>query len=126
MPPRPRPSTSRLTLTVKARRSRGTSPGRSRDRNTNIYRVLFHEITERGINEAMQKPSRIDEHLVNSQQARRAMDRLVGYKVSPFVWKTVYYGLSAGRVQSVAVRLICEREEEVTLVHPAGVLVHHR
>jgi DNA topoisomerase-1 len=81
--------------------------------NTTIYRVLFHEITERGINEAMQQPSQIDEHLVNSQQARRAMDRLVGYKVSPFVWKTVYYGLSAGRVQSVAVRLICEREEEV-------------
>lgn len=81
--------------------------------NQNIYRVLFHEITERGIAEAMEKPSRIDEHLVNSQQARRAMDRLVGYKVSPFVWKTVYYGLSAGRVQSVAVRLICEREEEI-------------
>ena len=84
----------------------------------NIYRVLFHEITERGIAEAMEKPSRIDEHLVNSQQARRAMDRLVGYKVSPFVWKTVYYGLSAGRVQSVAVRLICEREAEVNAFIP--------
>jgi DNA topoisomerase-1 len=83
------------------------------DRNNRIYRVLFHEITERGIAEAMQSPTRIDEHLVNSQQARRVMDRLVGYKVSPFIWKTVFYGLSAGRVQSVALRLICEREESI-------------
>ncbi len=86
--------------------------------NTNIFRVLFHEITERGITEAMEHPSRIDEHLVNSQQARRVMDRLVGYKVSPFVWKTVFYGLSAGRVQSVAVRLICEREEAIVSFLP--------
>jgi DNA topoisomerase-1 len=86
--------------------------------NPNIFRVLFHEITERGINEAMQHPSRIDEHLVNSQQARRVMDRLVGYKISPFVWKTVFYGLSAGRVQSVAVRLICEREEAINSFLP--------
>ncbi len=83
------------------------------DHNERIYRVLFHEITERGIAEAMRRPLRIDENLVNSQQARRVMDRLVGYKVSPFVWKTLFYGLSAGRVQSVAVRLICEREEEI-------------
>ena len=81
--------------------------------NKNIFRVLFHEITERGINEAMQHPSQIDQHMVDSQQARRVMDRLVGYKISPFVWKTVFYGLSAGRVQSVAVRLICEREAEI-------------
>jgi DNA topoisomerase I len=81
--------------------------------NANILRVLFHEITERGIAEAMEHPSHVDQHLVDSQQARRAMDRLVGYKVSPFVWKTVFYGLSAGRVQSVAVRLICEREAEI-------------
>jgi DNA topoisomerase-1 len=79
----------------------------------NIYRVLFHEITERGISEAMQHPMRINENLVNSQQARRLMDRLVGYKISPFVWKTLFYGLSAGRVQSVALRLICEREEAI-------------
>lgn len=81
--------------------------------NPNIKRVLFHEITEHGIQEGMKNPKNIDEHLVLSQQARRAMDRLVGYKVSPFVWKTVYYGLSAGRVQSVALRLICEREEAI-------------
>lgn len=79
--------------------------------NKNIYRVLFHEITESGINEAMQNPHKIDQHLVDSQRARRAMDRIVGYKISPFLWKTFYYGLSAGRVQSVALRLICEREE---------------
>jgi DNA topoisomerase-1 len=84
-----------------------------KEHNGRILRVLFHEITERGITEAMKSPQRIDENLVNSQQARRVMDRLVGYKVSPFVWKTMFYGLSAGRVQSVAVRLICEREEEI-------------
>jgi DNA topoisomerase-1 len=83
-----------------------------------IYRVLFHEITERGITEAMQKPHKIDQNLVNSQQARRVMDRLVGYKISPFIWKTLFYGLSAGRVQSVAVRLICEREEAINAFNP--------
>jgi DNA topoisomerase-1 len=87
-------------------------------KNNKIYRVLFNEITERGITEAMQKPMRIDNHLVDSQQARRVMDRLVGYKISPFVWKTVFYGLSAGRVQSVAVRLICEREEAINAFLP--------
>ncbi|HWP82654.1 MAG TPA: type I DNA topoisomerase [Bacteroidota bacterium] len=84
-----------------------------KETNGNIKRVLFHEITESGIKEAMAHPKKIDEHLVLSQQARRAMDRIVGYKVSPFIWKTMYYGLSAGRVQSVALRLICEREEAI-------------
>lgn len=87
-------------------------------KNPNIYRVLFHEITERGISEAMKQPKTIDEHLVASQRARRVMDRIVGYKVSPFVWKTMFYGLSAGRVQSVALRLICEREEKVRAFVP--------
>ncbi len=86
--------------------------------NDRIYRVLFNEITERGIKEAMQHPSSIDENLVASQRARRIMDRIVGYKVSPFVWKTFFYGLSAGRVQSVALRLICEREHEIRSFHP--------
>jgi DNA topoisomerase I len=79
--------------------------------NKKIYRVLFHEITENGVNAAMKSPTKIDNHLVDSQRARRVMDRIVGYKISPFLWKTVYHGLSAGRVQSVALRLICEREE---------------
>ena len=84
-----------------------------KDVNKHIKRVLFHEITAVGVKAGMEHPKKIDEHLVMSQQARRAMDRIVGYKVSPFVWKTMYYGLSAGRVQSVAVRLICEREEAI-------------
>lgn len=79
----------------------------------NLYRVLFNEITKSGIQEAMENPRHIDERLVRAQQARRVMDRIVGYKVSPFLWKTIYKGLSAGRVQSVALRLICEREKEI-------------
>jgi DNA topoisomerase I len=86
--------------------------------NERIHRVLFHEITERGVAQAMESPLRIDDNLVNSQQARRVMDRLVGYKISPFIWKTLFYGLSAGRVQSVAVRLICEREEAINAFTP--------
>ncbi|MCX7878562.1 MAG: type I DNA topoisomerase [Ignavibacteria bacterium] len=81
--------------------------------NPNIYRVLFNEITKKGIEDGINNPLRINEKLVYSQQARRALDRIVGYKVSPFLWKVIFYGLSAGRVQSVALRLICEREEEI-------------
>ncbi|RPI14932.1 MAG: type I DNA topoisomerase [Ignavibacteriae bacterium] len=82
-------------------------------KNKKIYRVLFNEITRKGIEEGINNPLDIDEHLVSSQQARRVMDRIVGYKLSPFLWKVIYYGLSAGRVQSVALKLICEREEEI-------------
>lgn len=89
-----------------------------KDVNKNIKRVLFHEITAAGVKDGMEHPKKIDTHLVLSQQARRAMDRIVGYKVSPFVWKTMYYGLSAGRVQSVALRLICEREEAIKAFVP--------
>lgn len=84
-----------------------------KDKNSNIYRVLFNEITKKGVEEGINNPLQIDEKLVSSQQARRALDRIVGYKVSPFLWKVIYYGLSAGRVQSVALRLICDREEEI-------------
>lgn len=86
--------------------------------NTNIHRVLFHEITEKAIQDAIQKAHEIDFEKVEAQKARRVLDRLVGYQVSPFLWKTIYRGLSAGRVQSVALRLICEREEEITAFTP--------
>lgn len=84
----------------------------------NIKRVLFNEITKSGIESALKNPQSIDWNLVESQTARRVMDRLLGYKVSPFLWKTFYFGLSAGRVQSVALKLICEREEAITNFKP--------
>lgn len=83
-----------------------------------ISRIVFHEITESAIKEAISHPGLINEALVNAQQARRVLDRLVGYKLSPFLWKKVARGLSAGRVQSVAVRLIVEREREIQKFKP--------
>ncbi len=78
-----------------------------------IQRLEFHEITRNAVRAALEHPREIDMNLVDAQQARRVMDRLVGYLVSPFLWSTIRYGLSAGRVQSVALRMICDREEEI-------------
>jgi DNA topoisomerase I len=78
-----------------------------------IARVLFHEITKKGVLEALKAPAALDEAKYNAQKARRILDRLVGYKISPLLWEKLSYGLSAGRVQSVSLRLVCDREEEI-------------
>jgi DNA topoisomerase-1 len=89
--------------------------GRSR---RNIHRVLFNEITKRSVQEALRNPHELDRNLYEAQQTRRILDRLVGYQISPLLWKKVRRGLSAGRVQSVAVRIICEREREIQAFTP--------
>lgn len=81
-------------------------------KNKTIKRIVFHEITKSAIEEALENPREVDEKLVDAQQARRVLDRLVGYELSPLLWKKIMRGLSAGRVQSAAVRLIVDREEE--------------
>jgi len=81
-------------------------------------RILFHEITRDAIHEALEHPGEIDQNKVDAQQARRILDRLVGYKASPILWKTIKTGLSAGRVQTVALRLIVEREREIRAFNP--------
>ncbi len=81
-------------------------------------RVTFNEITKSGVQSGMEHPRKIDQDLVDAQQARRILDRIVGYKISPFLWKKIKSGLSAGRVQSVAVRLIVDREEEIRAFKP--------
>jgi DNA topoisomerase I len=83
-----------------------------------IYRVMFNEITPRAIRAAFEHPGEINSHLVDAQQARRVLDRLVGYKISPLLWDKVRRGLSAGRVQTVALRLIVEREREIRAFTP--------
>ena len=89
---------------LKSRRQLGDRP---------VYRVVFNEITKRAVQEAVANPRQISDALVNAQQARRALDYLVGFNLSPLLWKKVRRGLSAGRVQSPALRLICERESEI-------------
>ena len=82
------------------------------------YRVTFNEITKKVVNESIASPRAIDQNLVDAQQARRILDRIVGYELSPLLWKKIRRGLSAGRVQSVATRLVVEREEEIRAFQP--------
>ncbi|MFP4350141.1 MAG: type I DNA topoisomerase [Thermodesulfobacteriota bacterium] len=83
-----------------------------------FHRVLFHELTKHGIQEAMAAPEALNTHKYEAQQARRILDRLVGYQISPLLWRKVKNGLSAGRVQSVALRIICERERAIQIFDP--------
>ena len=87
-------------------------------KSENTKRIVFHEITKNAILKAVENPREIDQNLVNAQQARRILDRIVGFEMSPVLWKKVKPGLSAGRVQSVAVRLIVEREKEIREFKP--------
>ncbi|MDR1740964.1 MAG: type I DNA topoisomerase [Synergistaceae bacterium] len=96
---------------------------------TKDCRIKFHEITERAVREAVAHPTQIDMRKVSAQQARRILDRLVGYTLSPLLWSKIRYGLSAGRVQSVALTLVCEREKEIEAFVPSeywNVVVHAR
>ncbi len=86
--------------------------------NQNVSRVRIHEITKKGVNAALAAPTAIDMNMTDAQQARRILDRLVGYEISPILWNKVQRGLSAGRVQSVAVRLVCERDNEIAAFKP--------
>ena len=84
----------------------------------NTLRVTFNSITKNAVKEGIKNPRSIDMNIVNAQQSRRLLDRIVGYKLSPLLWKKVQHGLSAGRVQSVATRIIVEREEEIRAFVP--------
>ena len=83
-----------------------------------VYRVTFNEITKKVVNESIAQPRPIDQNLVDAQQARRILDRIVGYQLSPLLWRKIRRGLSAGRVQSVATRLVIEKEEEIRAFVP--------
>ncbi len=87
-------------------------------KDKDVHRVVFHEITKKAIREAIDQPADLSDHLVNAQQARRALDYLVGFNLSPLLWKKIRRGLSAGRVQSPALRMICEREAEIEAFNP--------
>src|SRR3989344_985293 len=91
---------------------------KQKTKNKNFKRIVFHEITKSAIEEAIKNPRDLDMNMVDAQQARRILDRLVGYELSPFLWRKFFRGLSAGRVQSVAVRLIADREKEIQAFQP--------
>src|SRR5271170_5131109 len=93
-------------------------PAKTNGAPPKIYRVMFNEITQKAIKAAFEHPSEVNENLVDAQQARRVLDRIVGYKVSPLLWNKVRRGLSAGRVQTVALRLIVERDQAIRAFVP--------
>src|SRR3712207_7925418 len=82
------------------------------------YTTLFRSITKNAIKAAIKNPRKLNLNLVDAQQARRVLDRLVGYKISPILWRKIKWGLSAGRVQSVALKMICDREDEISKFEP--------
>ena len=102
------------------RRGDRLAPGRGarRGNRKKIRRLMFNEITKKGVLAALEHPTTIDKKMVDAQQARRVLDRLVGYKISPLLWDKVRRGLSAGRVQSVALKLVCDREREIDAFVP--------
>ena len=87
-------------------------------KNKQVYRISFNEITKNAVKASLKAPRELDMNLVNAQQTRRMLDRMVGYRISPLLWAKVKRGLSAGRVQSVALRMICDREDGINAFIP--------